>query len=305
MSENNTVYIIAGPTAVGKSQIAYELAQRIDGEIINCDSIQLYNYMDIGSAKPSKQEIMTVPHHLYSIVDPDYNMTVATYQKLALAVIDDVLSRGKVPIICGGTGLYLNSLLYDMDFARNQGNLERRLELEQMAEENDNEYMHHYLAAIDPDAAERIHPNNLRKIIRAIEVYECGYSIKSLSECPINPKYDFKFFSFVMSKQYLYERINNRVVSLIENGLEDEVRSLLNMGYDSSTPALKGIGYKEMIEYIEGRVTLEEAITNIMTNTRHYAKRQLTWLNRYGFDIRFEITPEDNLDSKLNFILNN
>ncbi len=259
--------------------------------------------MDIGSAKPSEAEMSVVRHHLYSIVNPDYNMTVATYQKLALTVIDDILARGKTPILCGGTGLYLNSLLYDMDFAHNQGNLQRRLELEQMADENDNEYMHHYLAAIDPESAERIHPNNIRKIIRAIEAYECGDSIKSLSSCPVNPKYDFKLFSVVMDRKDLYERINKRVISLIKNGLEKEVRSLLEMGYDSSTPALKGIGYKEMIEYIEGRDTFEETVLNIMKNTRRYAKRQITWLNRYDYAIPVEVKKDYNTDSIVDLIL--
>lgn len=303
MSKNNTIYIITGPTAVGKSKIAYRLAQRINGEIINCDSIQLYNHMDIGSAKPLESEMSTVKHHLYSIVNPDYNMTVATYQKLALAVIDDVLSRSKTPIICGGTGLYLNSILYDMDFAGYQGNMERRMELEEMAAENSNEYMHHYLAAIDPESASRIHPNNLRKIIRAIEAYESGNSIKPLSECPVNQKYDFKLFSISMNRKDLYERINKRALILIKNGLEQEVRSLLEMGYTSATPALKAIGYKEMIEYIEGRTSLREAVSDIMTNTRRYAKRQFTWLNRYDFAINLEIQKNEDIEQILEEIL--
>lgn len=303
MSKNNTVYIITGPTAVGKSKIAYSLAQKINGEIVNCDSIQLYNHMDIGSAKPSEAEMSTVKHHLYSIVNPDYNMTVATYQKLALTVIDDILSRDKTPIICGGTGLYLNSILYKMDFAGYQGNLERRKELENMAAENSNEYMHHYLTAIDPESASRIHPNNLRKIIRAIEAYESGNSIKPLSECPVNPKYDFKLFSIYMDRQDLYERINKRVLILVKNGLEQEVRTLLELGYTSETPALKAIGYKEMIEYIEGRSNLREAVSEIMTNTRRYAKRQLTWLKRYDFSINLETHKNDNIDQISNEIL--
>ncbi|HHW95222.1 MAG TPA: tRNA (adenosine(37)-N6)-dimethylallyltransferase MiaA [Mogibacterium sp.] len=303
MSKNNTVYIITGPTAVGKSKIAYSLAQKINGEIVNCDSIQLYNHMDIGSAKPSEAEMSTVKHHLYSIVNPDYNMTVATYQKLALTVIDDILSRDKTPIICGGTGLYLNSILYKMDFAGYQGNLERRKELENMAAENSNEYMHHYLTAIDPESASRIHPNNLRKIIRAIEAYESGNSIKPLSECPVNTKYDFKLFSISMDRQDLYERINKRVLILVKNGLEQEVRTLLKLGYTSETPALKAIGYKEMIEYIEGRSNLREAVSEIMTNTRHYAKRQLTWLKRYDFSVNLETHKNDNVDQISNEIL--
>ena len=172
--ENRTVYIISGPTAVGKSLISYYLAKKIGGEIVNCDSIQLYKYMDIGSAKPSDREMDVVKHHLYSIVEPDESMTVARYRDLALDTINEILSRGKTPIVVGGTGLYLNSILYDMTFANSEADEKRRAELEAIAEEHGNEYMHAFLEAIDPDAASRIHPNNLRKIIRAIEAFEYG-----------------------------------------------------------------------------------------------------------------------------------
>ena len=285
----NTVYIISGPTAVGKSIIAYYLAKRIRGEIVNCDSIQLYRYMDIGSAKPGRDALEKVPHHLYSIVDPDYNMTVATYQKLARVVIDDILSRGRTPVICGGTGLYLNSILYDMDFAEIKGNAGRRLELEKMAEENGNEYMHQYLKALDPDSASRIHPNNTRKIIRAIEAYEAGKGIRDLDDCKPNPKYDFKFFVLTMDREWLYERINRRVISLIEKGLVEEVLTLLGKGYNIDNPAMKAIGYKEIIGYINEDYDLRTAVEEIRRNTRHYAKRQITWLKRYDFAEWIEI----------------
>ena len=287
---NNTVYILSGLTATGKSLVSYYLARRIHGEIVNCDSIQLYRYMDIGSAKPAEAEMKKVKHHLYSIVDPDYNMTVATYQKLALAVIDDILSRGKTPIICGGTGLYLNSILYDMSFAGSKGDLRRREELEAMAEENGSEYMHQYLNALDPDSASRIHPNNTRKIVRAIEAYEMGNGIRDLSECKLNPKYNFKFFALNMDREWLYERINRRVDRLIDEGLVEEVRSLLDRGYTSENSSMKGIGYKEMIGYLEGDYDKFDAIDDIKRNTRHYAKRQLTWLRRYDFVNWIEIT---------------
>ena len=281
--EKKTVYIISGPTAVGKSLIAFYLAKRINGEIINCDSVQLYKYMDIGSAKPSDHEMSVVKHHLYSIVEPDYNMTVATYQKLANAVIENVISRGKTPIVCGGTGLYLNSILYDMSFAGSKGDAARREELERMAEQNGSDYMYQYLNALDPESASRIHPNNTRKIIRAIEAYELGHGIKDLSECPLNPKYDFKFFVLTMERSWLYDRINKRVDKLINDGLVDEVSGLLQRGYDLSLPSMKGIGYKELIGYLKGHYDLYDAIDEIKKNTRHYAKRQLTWLKRYDF----------------------
>lgn len=274
------VYIITGPTAVGKSQVAIEFAKKVDGEIINCDSVQLYKYMDIGSAKPSEEDFKTVKHHLYGIVDPSYNMTAATYQKLVFACIDNVISRGKIPVICGGTGLYINSILYKMDFAGDSEDSVRRKELEKMAEENGNEYMHHYLTAIDPKTAEKIHPNNLRKVIRAIEAFEVGDGIKSLNECEINDAYDFEFFALQMDRELLYSRINNRVNQLMDNGLLNEVEFLIKFGFKDA-PALKSIGYKELIEYLDGNIDLDTAIENIKKNTRHYAKRQYTWFNRY------------------------
>jgi len=280
---NRTVYIISGPTASGKSLIAYYLAKRIGGEIVNCDSIQLYKYMDIGSAKPSKQAMAEIRHHLYSVVDPSVNMTVAQYRKLALETIDEILARGRTPIVCGGTGLYLNSILYDMDFGEAPDNESRRAELEKLAEERGGEYMHEYLEGLDPDAAARIHPNNIRKMIRAIEAYEYGRGIRSLSECPLNPDYDFRFFAVTMDRPWLYDRINRRVSRLISEGLVDEVTELLKQGYSPSLPSMKAIGYKEIIGFLNGEYDLFDAKELIMRNTRHYAKRQYTWLKRYDF----------------------
>ncbi len=289
----NTVYVISGPTAVGKSIIAFYLAKRIGGEIVNCDSVQLYKYMDVGSAKPPEEEMRKIRHHLYSIVEPDYNMTVATYQKLAGVVIDDILERGKVPIICGGTGLYLSSILYQMDFAGGKGTSARRAQLESMAERNGSEYMHQFLQALDPEAAERIHPNNARKIIRAIEAFEEGERIGSMSDLKLNPKYDFRFFALNMDREWLYERINRRVSALVSNGLVNEVAGLLRRGYTKDTPAMKAIGYKEIIPYLENEYDLDTAVEEIRRNTRHYAKRQLTWLRRYDFVRWIEIRKGD------------
>lgn len=280
MQNKGTVYIITGPTAVGKSSVAVDFAKKINGEIINCDSVQLYKYMDIGSAKPSEEDFHSVKHHLFGVVDPSYNMTAATYQKLVFACIDNIISRGKIPIICGGTGLYLNAILYKMDFAGETDDGTRRKELEKMAEENGNEYMHYYLTAIDPKTAEKIHPNNVRKVIRAIEAFELGDGIKSLNECEPNTDYDFRFFALRMDRELLYSRINNRVNLLMEKGLLNEVEFLIKFGFKDA-PALKSIGYKELIEYLDGKVDLETAVDNIKKNTRHYAKRQYTWFNRY------------------------
>ena len=239
--------------------------------------------MDIGSAKPDEREMAAIVHHLYSIADPRENMTVAAYQKLAIETINDILSRGKTPIVCGGTGLYLNSILYDMDFGATAESDERRAELEHLCEERGSEYMYQYLEALDPDAASRIHPNNARKIVRAIEAFEYGRGIRDLSECPLNPDYDFKFFALNMEREWLYDRINRRVSRLISDGLVDEVNNLLESGYDPELPSMKGIGYKEVIGFLNGEYDLFDAKELIMKNTRHYAKRQITWLKRYDF----------------------
>ena len=240
----NTVYVISGPTASGKSLIAYYLAKRVRGEIVNCDSVQLYKYMDIGSAKPSEQAMSEIKHHLYSIEDPSVNMTVADYRNLAIETINDILARGKTPIVCGGTGLYLNAILYDMDFGAAPDDEQRRQELEELASERGTLYMHAYLQGLDPEAASRIHPNNTRKIIRAIEAYEHGKGIKDLSECEINSDYDFKFYALTMEREWLYERINRRVSRLINEGLVDEVNGLLENGYTADLPSMKAIGYE-------------------------------------------------------------
>ena len=278
---NKKVYIIGGPTAAGKSIVALYLAKRVKGEIVNCDSVQLYKYMDIGSAKPSQEDMKAIPHHLYGFVDPSDDITVAQYQKLAFEKIDEILARGNTPIVVGGTGLYLNSLIYKMSFAAKPINLKRRDELEHLAEVRGNEYLFELLSAVDPDAAARIHPNNIRKIIRAIEAYELGSKLESMDKLEPNTKYDFKINIVNMEREWLYTRINRRVDKLMEEGLLKEVKHLLSMGYNSETPAMKGIGYKELLLYLDGKATLEEAVNNIKTNTRHYAKRQLTWFKRY------------------------
>lgn len=278
---NRKVYVIGGPTAAGKSVVALYLAKRIQGEIVNCDSVQLYKYMDIGSAKPSQKDMNTVPHHLYGFIDPADDITVAQYQQLAFDKIDGILSRGKTPIVVGGTGLYLNSLIYKMSFAAKPINLKRRDELEHLAEVRGKDYLFELLSAVDPEAAARIHPNNIRKIIRAIEAYELGSKLESMDKLEPNTKYDFKINIVNMDREWLYNRINRRVDKLMEEGLLKEVKHLLAMGYNHDTPAMKGIGYKELLSYLDGKSTLEEAVNDIKTNTRHYAKRQLTWFKRY------------------------
>lgn len=301
----NTVYIITGPTAVGKSQIAYYLAKRLRGEIVNCDSIQLYKYMDIGSAKPSEAEMRKIPHHLYGMVDPSDAMTVARYQQAALQTIDEIIARGNTPIVCGGTGLYVNSILYDMEFAaKPDDNGRRRHELESMAERMGSQYMYEFLSAVDPASAERIHPNNTRKVIRAIEAYELGSNVRDLDECRLRTQYDFRLFGITMDREWLYNRINHRVLELVQNGLIEEFQNLRAMGYDETTPAMKGIGYKELFDYQAGKIDLKTALLEIMKNSRHYAKRQMTWLKRYNGIIQWiEIEKQQSVGAVVDRII--
>lgn len=303
MNNKPTVIIISGPTAVGKSTISYYLAKRIDGEIVNCDSVQLYEKLDIGSAKPSKEDMEAVPHHMYSIVSPSYPMTVKIYQEMALEEIDDIISRGKVPIVVGGTGLYLNSILFDMDFSKRDENKKIRRKFEALAEERGSDYLYEMLDAVDPKAAQRLHKNNKRKIIRALEAYELGGSISSLSSCKKNSNYNFKFFALNMDREWLYDRINRRVLKLVKEGLIEEVEKLLKEGVPIDNASMKAIGYKEIVKYLKDELTLKDAIYEIMKNTRHYAKRQITWLKRYDEAIWIEIKKGDAVGSIVDRIL--
>lgn len=286
------IIVIAGPTAVGKTKYAIEAAKAFNGEVVSCDSMQLYKYMDIGSAKPTAKELAEVPHHLVDIIDPAEPFSVAEYQKLAKAAIEDIFARGKVPVIAGGTGLYLNSILYDMDFSNAKQDQELRQKLEKEAQEFGPEYIHNRLAELDADAAQRIHPNNVKKVVRAIEATITGENIKDFKEC--NTKVtDFEriLIGLTRDRDELYDRINQRVDLLVEQGLFDEVRRLLEKGLTESDISMKGIGYKEIIGYFGEKYSKEESIDLIKKNTRHLAKRQITWFKRYE-DIKWiDISP--------------
>ena len=276
------IIVVAGPTAVGKTKYAIEAAKAFGGEVVSCDSMQLYKYMDIGSAKPTAEELAQVPHHLVDIIDPSDAFSVAEYQKLAKDAIEDIFQRGKVPVIAGGTGLYLNSLLYDMDFSNASQDQELRLQLEKEAEELGAEVLHKKLSELDFEAASRIHPNNVKKVIRAIEGALSGDKIKDFKECNTRcDDFDSVLIGLTRDREELYDRINKRVDILVEQGLFEEVKGLLDKGLTESDISMKGIGYKEIIGYFDGKYTEEEAIDLIKKNTRHLAKRQITWFKRY------------------------
>lgn len=286
------IVIIAGPTAVGKTKFAIDLAKHFDGEIVSADSMQIYQWMDIGSAKPTAEEQAQVPHHLIDQIDPREPFSVAEYQSLAKACIAEIVQREKLPVISGGTGLYLNALMYEMNFSvmPRQSNFRERLERE--AQEQGNQAVYAKLQAADPQAAARIHPNNLKKVIRALEVYETsGEGIRNFEESFIKTKdYDWVLLGLQRSREELYQRIDARVDTLINLGLEQEVRDLLAKGLAEAHISMKGIGYKEIIDYIHGQYDRSEAIRLIKRNTRHYAKRQLTWLRRYEEMMWFDLS---------------
>ena len=279
---NRQIAVIAGPTAVGKTKFAIEAARALDGEIISCDSMQLYRYMDIGSAKPTPEEMAQAVHHLVDVIDPSQPFSAAMYQKMAKEAIEEVFSRGKLPIISGGTGLYLNTLIYDMDFSGADRDDRLRLELEEEARANGPEALHRRLEELDQDAAERIHPNNVKRVRRALEGALTGHNIRDFRECISKCKdYDINLIILSRNREELYDRINKRVDILVQEGLFEEVDCLMSKGLTEDDISMKGIGYKEIIGYFHGNYDKDEAIDLIKKNTRHFAKRQITWFKRY------------------------
>jgi len=294
------VIAVAGPTASGKSSLAMQLCRDYNGELISCDSMQIYRGMDIGTAKPSLREREEIPHHLIDICDPDVDFSAADFAELAGAAIADVHGRGKMPILCGGTGLYLDSVLQGVNFGSMEPDLAYRAELLHFAETEGAQALHDKLSAIDPEAALAIHPNNVKRVARALEI--CHLSGMTKTQWDKNAvRNESPYAACILALDYrsrenLYARIHLRVDEMFAAGLEREVRSLLSAGYLSPSSTAGGaIGYKELLGYIKGDMTLQEASDAIKTATRHYAKRQLTWLRRnenvhwlYPDDDRYE-----------------
>ena len=293
--------ILTGPTAVGKTDLSIKLAKSLDAEIISADSMQIYKYMDIGSAKPDKTQLARVRHHMVDVADPREDFSVARYQEMAEDAIRQILGKGLLPVVAGGTGLYMNSLIYDMDFAQAPAQEGYRKKLHEIAEEKGSMALYEMLKGSDPEAAERIHPNNVKKVIRALEA--CEHSDKGVQDISALKKkrddWDVILMGLCMPREILYERINKRVDILVSQGLEKEIRDLLAMGLDEDNISMKGIGYKEMIGHINGQYDLEEAVRLIKRNTRHYAKRQMTWFRRYEDLKWFDLTLYDNEDEAL------
>lgn len=286
------VLAIVGPTASGKSGFAVKAAAALGGEVVSADSMQIYKYMNIGTAKVTEEEMCGVPHHLIDALEPDDDCNVSRFVSMAEAAIEDIAARGRLPVICGGTGLYIDSLLKGAAFEENSCDEEYRAHLQLLAEERGSEYLHSMLEQADPSAAANIHPNNTKRIIRALEFYHVtGKSITIQKANTLNPPYNAFKIGMQRERELLYRSIDLRVDKMVEQGLFEEVKSLLDRGYSPRCNSMQAIGYREVIWYYNGRCTENEAIRLIKRNSRRYAKRQLTW---FGADEEIHwVNPDD------------
>lgn len=275
----NKILIICGPTASAKTALSIECAKILNTEIISADSMNIYSGLDIGTAKPSTLERQGVKHHLIDVVSPKETFTVSDYKNLARPVIDNLLSDGKIPIVCGGTGFYINSILYDLSYGYGSGNIEIREKYQKLAQKKGNEFVYKILEEIDPDSAKKIHFNDVKRVIRALEICANGRKKSEIID-DLTPKYNYDAYCIDFPRQELYSRIDYRVDLMIENGLVNEVTELINSGITDLDQCMQGIGYKEIYSYIKGEISLDEAINLIKINTRHYAKRQITFFKR-------------------------
>lgn len=283
MTETKPLVILTGPTAVGKTALSIKLASEIGGEIISADSMQVYRQMDIGSAKIKPEEMGGIPHHLIDILEPEEEFNVCLFEKLALEAMEQIYERGHIPVVVGGTGFYIQALLYQIDFTEEETDTAYRDKLWQLGEEKGNHYLHELLRKVDPESAEEIHENNRKRVIRALEFYEnCGKPISTHNkeQRQKTSAYNSCYFVLTDDRKKLYERIESRVDQMLSKGLVDEVRTLKELGCNASMVSMQGLGYKEILEYLDGRCSLLEAVEKIKKETRHFAKRQLTWFRR-------------------------
>lgn len=305
-NEQNKLIVLTGPTAVGKTDLSIKLAKLVNGEIISADSIQVYKHLDIGSAKITIEEMDGVRHHLIDVLDPKDAFNIATFKEMADEAIADIYSRGKLPIITGGTGFYIQSVLYDVNFTENEDD-GYRAELEVLAKDKGVDYLHNLLKAIDPVSAEAIHANNVKRVIRALEFHhQTGQLISehNATEAAKKSPYNFAYFVLNCNRKLLYERIDKRVDIMINNGLVEEVKYLRNqLGLTRDLVSMQGLGYKEILSYLDGEISLEEAIYILKRDTRHFAKRQLTWFKREKDVLWVDKDTLDTENSQLQFIM--
>ncbi len=280
---NKPLIILTGPTSVGKSALSIALAKAVNGEIISADSMQVYRHMDIGTAKLKKEEMQGIPHYLIDELEPDEEFNVVKFKQLARGYMEEIYAKNKIPILVGGTGFYIQAVLYDIEFTENESDNSYRKELEQLVLEKGADYLHDMLAKADPESAKAIHPNNQKRVIRALEyLKQTGERISSHNEEQrqrVSP-YNFCYFVLTKDRAKLYETINQRVDLMLAEGLIEEVKLLSKKGYHKNLVSMQGLGYKEVLAYLEGECSLEEAVELIKRDTRHFAKRQITWFKR-------------------------
>lgn len=294
--------ILTGPTAVGKTALSIDLAKAINGAIISADSMQVYRHMDIGSAKITKEEMQDIPHYLIDVLEPQEEFHVVKFVKLAKAALDEIYAKGQIPIVTGGTGFYIQALLYDIDFTDQECDEAYRESLAQIAKEKGADVLHEMLREVDPKSAEAIHANNVKRVIRALEFYHLSgqrISEHNETEREKTSPYQFAYFVLTDDRAHLYERIEKRVDLMMEQGLLDEVKKLKAMGYHRDMVSMQGLGYKEILDALDGKITLDEAVLKIKKETRHFAKRQLTWFKRERDVIWFDKEKYDYHDDAI------
>ncbi len=304
---NNKIIVLVGPTAVGKTYVSVELAKKLNTEILSADSMQIYKEMNIGTAKVTEDEKQGVKHHMIDIINPDETFSVSDFKSMAENIIDNILLDNKIPIIVGGSGLYVNSLIYNLDFGKAKSDTKIRDYYTSLYNEHGEDFLYEMLKKIDPESAEKIHKNNVKRVIRALEVFEISgekFSELNTDIRKYSEKYDCILIGLNMDRKILYDRINKRVDKMVSDGLIEEVESLVNKGYNKNLVSMQGIGYKEIIDYIEGKTNLEEAIDILKRNTRRFAKRQFTWFLRDPQVNWFDVETPDKIDLVINNIYN-
>lgn len=294
--------VLTGPTAVGKTKLSIALAKAVNGEIISADSMQVYRYMDVGSAKITPDEMDGVPHHLVDVLDPTEDFNIVLFQQLAKKSMEEIYAKGRIPILVGGTGFYIQALTRDIDFTQSEQDDSYRQELETLAAEKGNTFLHDMLASVDPKSAEDIHENNVKRVIRALEFYkQNGTRISEHNEEQkehVSP-YNLAYFVLNAPRPLLYERIDARVDEMLKNGLVEEVKTLQRMGCHRGMVSMQGLGYKEILAWLEGEYPYDEAVRILKRDTRHFAKRQLTWFRREGEVIWVDKDKFDYNDSQI------
>lgn len=306
MEKKYKLLVLTGPTAIGKTDISLDVARKINGEIISADSMQVYKYMDIGTSKIRSCEMDNIPHHMLDIVSPDEDFTVSNYKNRVTDHIKKINEDGKVPILVGGTGLYINSIVYHLKFTKVKSNEKLREEYNKLVNKHGSRYLHDKLYEVDPISAKRIHENDIQRIVRALEIFhETGKPMSSHNKNfrEKNNQYNLSMFALNMDRKKLYSRINKRVNMMLDTGLIEEVQGLMDRGYNRKLVSMQGIGYKEIISYLEGEVGIDEAINTLKRNTRRYAKRQLTWFRRDSRINWINIDEFNNRDEIVDYII--